>query len=86
MNPTKLLHLAPLQAGFEVAVGYWSSLLHQALLLEIKSYRMIKLSLDVGVKISTLWWWGGRVSFYMKKMETIVRQFDFNPYRRPIWA
>ena len=54
MNPMKLLHLVPLQAVFEVAAGYWSSLLHQALLLEIKSYRMIKLSLDVGVRIATL--------------------------------
>ena len=40
VNPTKLPHLVPLQAGIEVAVGYWSSLLHQALLLEFKNYRI----------------------------------------------
>lgn len=47
VNPTKLLHLVPLQAGIEVAVGYWSFLLHQALLLELKNYR-----------ISYRWMWG----------------------------
>lgn len=60
MNPTKLQHLVPLRAGIEVAVGYWSSLLHQALLLELKSW-MTKLPLDVGVVIVTLTISGGGV-------------------------
>ena len=88
MNPTKLQHLVPLRAGIEVAVGYWSSLLHQALLLELKSW-MTKLPLDVGVVIVTLTisgggvgggWSGGRVvSVHMKRLGMIVKKFEFKP-------
>jgi len=47
VNPTKLPRLVPLQAGIEVAVGYWSFLLHQALSLELKNYT-----------VSYHWMWG----------------------------
>ena len=62
MNPTKLRHLVPLQAGIQVAVGYCSSLLHLALLLELKSYRMTNLLLDGGPVCdcnSDYFWWRG---------------------------
>ena len=78
MNPKKLRHLVPLQAGIAVVVGYWSSLLHRVLLLGWKSYRMTMLPLDVGV-VTVLFINQG--SSHMKRWGMTVGKIE-----RPIWV